>query len=93
MGRPTRSAIKTLTDDSTPVISKQYWSKKIFSGGQRGPVIYRHTLKIPSGEIVGTSVAEISINGWVATGWVIMFSGNQGSEIGGGMTEEISKNS
>ena len=57
------------------------------------PIIYIHTLKIPSGEIVGASVAEISINGWVATSWLIMFSGNQGSEIGGGMTEDISKNS
>ena len=56
------------------------------------PIIYIHTLKIPSGEIVGTSVAEISINGWVAAVWVTMFSGNQGAEMGGGMAEGLSKN-
>ena len=41
---------------------------------------------------VATSVANIPIIGWVAAGWVTMFSGNQGAEIGGGMAEDLNKN-
>ena len=52
LARPTRYAIKTLTDDLTPGTSKnsggffekiEHWSKKTYSGGQRDPsLIYRH---------------------------------------------------
>jgi len=52
-----------------------------------------------SGRLVGTSVGAaaapalsgIPFVGWVAAGWVAMFGGNQGAEIGGGMAEEFSK--
>ena len=48
-----------------------------------------------TGRIVGTSVgaaaaptlSSIPFVGWVAAGWVAMFSGNQGANIGGGMAE------
>ena len=44
------------------------------------------------GASVAPSVANIPIIGWVAAGWVAMFSGNQGAEIGGGMAEDLNKN-
>ena len=53
-----------------------------------------------TGRLVGTSVgaaaapslSSIPFVGWVAAGWVTMFSGNQGAEIGGGMAEDLNKN-
>jgi len=53
-----------------------------------------------TGRIVGTSVgasaapalANIPYIGWVASGWVAMFGGNQGAEIGGNMAEGLNKN-
>ena len=52
-----------------------------------------------TGRLVGTSVgaaaaptlSTIPFVGWVAAGWVAMFGGNQGAEIGGNMAEEMSK--
>ena len=53
-----------------------------------------------TGRIVGTSVgaaaaptlSSIPFVGWVAAGWVAMFSGNQGAEIGGNMAEDLNSN-
>ena len=53
-----------------------------------------------TGRLVGTSVGAsaapalsgIPFVGWVAAGWVAMFGGNQGAEIGGNMAEDINKN-
>jgi len=53
-----------------------------------------------TGRLVGTSVGAsaapalsgIPFVGWVAAGWVTMFSGNQGAEIGGSMAEDLNKN-
>ena len=52
-----------------------------------------------TGRVVGTSIgaaaaptlSSIPFVGWVAAGWVAMFGGNQGAEIGGNMAEEMSK--
>ena len=52
-----------------------------------------------TGKLVGTSVGAaaapavsgIPFIGWVAAGWVAMFGGNQGAEIGGNMAEDMSK--
>ena len=44
------------------------------------------------GASVAPSVASIPIIGWVAAGWVTMFSGNQGADIGGSMAEDLNKN-
>jgi len=52
-----------------------------------------------TGRIVGTSVGasaapaltNIPYIGWVAAGWVAMFGGNQGAEIGGKMAEDLNK--
>ena len=53
-----------------------------------------------TGRLVGTSigaaaaptVSTIPFVGWVVAGWVAMFSGNQGAEIGGNMAEDLNKN-
>ena len=52
-----------------------------------------------TGRLVGTSIGAsaapalsgIPFVGWVAAGWVAMFGGNQGAEIGGNMAEDMSK--
>ena len=36
--------------------------------------------------------SSIPFVGWVAAGWVAMFSGNQGANIGGGMAENLNQN-
>ena len=53
-----------------------------------------------TGRIVGTSVgaaaaptlSSIPFVGWVAAGWVAMFGGNQGANIGGNMAEDLNSN-
>ena len=53
-----------------------------------------------TGRLVGTSigasaapaVSGIPFIGWVAAGWVAMFGGNQGADIGGNMAEDLNKN-
>jgi hypothetical protein len=53
-----------------------------------------------TGRLVGTdvgaaaapAVSSIPFVGWVAAGWIAMFGGNQGAEIGGNMAEELNKN-
>ena len=53
-----------------------------------------------TGRLVGSSIgasaaptlSNIPFIGWVAAGWVTMFSGNQGAEIGGQMAEDLNSN-
>ena len=53
-----------------------------------------------TGRLVGTSIgasaapslANIPYVGWVAAGWVAMFGGNQGADIGANMAEDLNKN-
>ena len=53
-----------------------------------------------TGRLVGTSIgasaapslASIPFVGWVAAGWVAMFGGDQGANIGGNMAEDLNKN-
>ena len=53
-----------------------------------------------TGRLVGTSVgaaaapavSSIPFVGWVAAGWIAMFGGEQGGEIGGNMAEDLNKN-
>ena len=60
--------------------------KAIGSGEGTGRVV---------GSSVGASVAPTLTNipfiGWVAAGWVTMFGGNQGADIGGTMAESMSR--
>ena len=41
------------------------------------------------GAAVAPSVASIPIVGWLAAGWVTMFGGDQGAELGGDMAESM----
>ena len=53
-----------------------------------------------TGRLVGTSIGAsaapalsgIPFIGWVAAGWVAMFGGNQGADIGGNMAEDLNEN-
>ena len=53
-----------------------------------------------TGRLVGTSIgasaaptlSTIPFIGWVAAGWVAMFGGDKGSDIGGNMAEDLNKN-
>ena len=53
-----------------------------------------------TGRLVGTSIgasaapslSTIPYIGWVAAGWVAMFGGDQGADIGGNMAEDLNKN-
>ena len=53
-----------------------------------------------TGRLVGSSIgasaaptlSTIPFVGWVAAGWVAMFGGNQGADIGGNMAEDLNKN-
>ena len=53
-----------------------------------------------TGRLVGTSIgasaaptlSTIPFIGWVAAGWVAMFGGNQGADIGGNMAVDLNKN-
>ena len=53
-----------------------------------------------TGRLVGTSIgasaaptlSTIPFVGWVAAGWMAMFGGNQGADIGGNMAEDLNKN-
>ena len=57
------------------------------SGEQTGRIV---------GSGVGTAVAPavsgIPFVGWLAAGWVTMFGGNQGAELGGNMAADLNKN-
>ena len=53
-----------------------------------------------TGRLVGTSVgaaaaptvASVPFVGWVMAGWIAMFGGNQGAELGGNMAQDLNKN-
>ena len=53
-----------------------------------------------TGKLVGTSVgaavaptlSNIPYIGWVAAGWIAMFGGEQGAELGGNLAEDLNKN-
>tara|TARA_Y100001970_G_scaffold99692_1_gene125306 strand:- start:4230 stop:4838 length:609 start_codon:yes stop_codon:yes gene_type:complete len=44
------------------------------------------------GTAVAPSVSGIPFVGWLAAGWVAMFGGNQGAEIGGNMVSDLNEN-
>ena len=80
-----------LTDDQTREISEYRKSEACIKaiGSAEG-----------TGRIVGTSIgasaaptlANIPFVGWVASGWVAMFGGNQGADIAGNMSKGLNKN-
>ena len=96
------------TNQGGPVSNKRSWQdpSTIVKGGG-GEVSDKTVACIEAvgaakgtGRLVGTSVGAaaapavsgIPFIGWVAAGWVAMFGGNQGANIGGGMAEELNEN-
>ncbi len=95
------------TNQGGPVSNKRSWQdpSTIVKGG--GEVSDKTVACIEAvgggkqtGRLVGTSigasaapaVSGIPFVGWLAAGWVAMFGGNQGAELGGNMVEELNEN-
>ena len=47
---------------------------------------------LTAGAAAAPTVSSIPFVGWVMAGWIAMFGGNQGAEIGGNMAEDLNKN-
>ena len=77
-----------LTNDQAAAISAERIAciKAIGSGEGTGRVVGTSI-----GAAAAPSLSTIPFVGWVAAGWVAMFGGNQGAEIGGNMAEDMSK--
>ena len=89
-----------------PVSTKSAWIDPAALGGTEEKKISAKTAECikaiggaeQSGRLVGSSVGAaaaptlsgIPFVGWLAAGWVTMFGGNQGAEIGGGMAKGLS---
>ena len=67
---------------------------------KKWPVLKQLDQQKVQAELVGTSIgasaapslSTIPYIGWVAAGWVAMFGGDQGADIGGNMAEDLNKN-
>ena len=96
------------TNQGGPVSNKRSWQdpSTIDKGGS-GEVSDKTVACIEAvgggkqtGRLVGTSVGAaaapavsgIPFVGWLAAGWVAMFGGNQGAELGGNMASELNEN-
>ena len=96
------------TNQGGPVSNKRSWQdpSTIVKGGG-GEVSDKTVACIEAvgggkqtGRLVGTSVGAaaapavsgIPFVGWLAAGWVAMFGGNQGAELGGNMVEGLNEN-
>ena len=96
------------TNQGGPVSNKRSWQdpSTIVKGGS-GEVSDKTVACIEAvgggkqtGRLVGTSVGAaaapavsgIPFVGWLAAGWVAMFGGNQGAELGGNMASELNEN-
>ena len=96
------------TNQGGPVSNKRSWQdpSTIVKGGGGGvsdktvACIEAVGAAKGTGRLVGTSVGAsaapalsgIPFIGWVAAGWVAMFGGEQGANIGGNMAEDLNKN-
>ena len=94
------------TNQGGPVSNKRSWQdpSTIVEGGEVSAKAIACIEAVGAakgtGRLVGTSVGAaaapavsgIPFIGWVAAGWVAMFGGNQGANIGGGMAEELNEN-
>ena len=94
------------TNQGGPVSNKRSWQdpSTIVEGGEVSDktvaCIEAGGAAKGTGRLVGTSVGAsaapalsgIPFIGWVAAGWVAMFGGDQGANIGGNMAEDLNKN-
>ena len=99
-----KEIIEEYTMDGDVHIQKQYQT----NGGGNNPIASNKSEACieavgaakGTGRLVGTSIgasaaptlSTIPFVGWVAAGWVAMFGGNQGADIGGNMAEDLNKN-
>ena len=94
------------TNQGGPVSNKRSWQdpSTIVGGGEVSDKTVACIEAVGAakgtGRLVGTSVgaaaapavSNIPFIGWVAAGWVAMFGGNQGADIGQNMAEELNEN-
>ena len=94
------------TNQGGPVSNKRSWQdpSTIVEGGEVSAKAIACIEAVGAakgtGRLVGTSVGAaaapavsgIPFIGWVAAGWVAMFGGNQGADIGEQMAEELNEN-
>ena len=94
------------TNQGGPVSNKRSWQdpSTIVEGGEVSDKTVACIEAVGAakgtGRLGGTSVgasaapalASIPFIGWVAAGWVAMFGGEQGANIGGNMAEDLNKN-
>ena len=94
------------TNQGGPVSNKRSWQdpSTIVGGGEVSDKAIACIEAVGAakgtGRLVGTSVGAaaapavsgIPFIGWVAAGWVAMFGGNQGADIGEQMAEELNEN-
>ena len=99
-----KEIVEEYTMDGDVHIQKEYQ----INGGENNPIASNKSeacIKAigsaeGTGRLVGTSIgasaaptlSTIPFIGWVAAGWVAMFSGNQGADIGGSMAEGLNEN-
>tara|TARA_B100000287_G_scaffold332164_1_gene317099 strand:+ start:6268 stop:6885 length:618 start_codon:yes stop_codon:yes gene_type:complete len=88
-----------------PVSTRSSWIDPSAQGGEDGKKLSAKTVECikavgggeQSGRLVGTSIGAsaapalsgIPFVGWLAAGWVAMFGGEQGANIGGGMAQDL----
>ena len=85
--------------DGTPGLTQQQ-SQEITDARKSEACIKAIGSAEGTGRLVGTSIGAsaapalsgVPFIGWVAAGWVAMFGGNQGAEIGGNMANGLNKN-
>ncbi len=96
------------TNQGGPVSNKRSWQDPSTIVEEKGGGVSDKTVACieavgggkQTGRLVGTSVGTaaapavsgIPFVGWLAAGWVAMFGGNQGAEIGGNMVEDLNEN-
>ena len=94
------------TNQGGPVSNKRSWQdpSTIVKGGEVSDKTVACIEAVgggkQTGRLVGTSVGAaaapavsgIPFVGWLAAGWVAMFGGNQGAEIGGNMASDLNEN-
>ena len=95
-----KEIVEEYTMDGDVHIKKQYQVSSSTTSDKSEACIKAIGSAEGTGRLVGTSVGAaaaptvsgIPFVGWVVAGWVAMFGGDQGAEIGGNMAEDLSKN-
>ena len=95
-----KEIIEEYTMDGDAHITKQHQASSSTTSDKSEACIKAIGSAEGTGRLVGTSVgaaaaptvSTIPFVGWVVAGWVAMFGGEQGAEIGGNMAEDLSKN-